>query len=157
MSESKRISRAEMQRRRLFPENMTAEQRAAYEQRKAARETPEYQAQLRQDIEEIQREHPPLRTDDDLLDAMASLRRERERQGLSLTDMTERTGMDRATISKLETGKILNPTYQTIRNYARALGKRVVWQLEDAASSASEKTVLRPVEPATDEDGSALS
>jgi transcriptional regulator with XRE-family HTH domain len=43
----------------------------------------------------------------------------------------ERTKIDRATISKLETGKIPNPTYQTLRTYARALGKRIVWRLED--------------------------
>jgi transcriptional regulator with XRE-family HTH domain len=32
---------------------------------------------------------------------------------LSLTDMAERTGIDRATISKLETGKLGNPTNGT--------------------------------------------
>ena len=132
MSESKPISRAEMHRRRLFPENMTPEQRAAYERHKAERATPEYQEQLRRDLEEIQGEYPPLRSDDDLLEALASLRVERERQGLSLSDVMERTKIDRATISKLETGKVANPTYQTLRTYARALGKRIVWRLEDA-------------------------
>ena len=45
--------------------------------------------------------------------------------------MMERTKIDRATISKLETGKLPNPSYQTIRDYAQALGKRVVWCVED--------------------------
>jgi DNA-binding Xre family transcriptional regulator len=129
MSEPDPISRAEMHRRRLFPENMTPEQRDAYERRKADRETPEYQEQLRRDIEEIQGEYPPLQADDDLLNTLAALRIERERQGLSLTDVMERTRIDRATISKLETGKIANPTYQTLRTYARALGKRIVWRM----------------------------
>jgi transcriptional regulator with XRE-family HTH domain len=57
------------------------------------------------------------------------LRRERERQGLSLTDLAERTGLDRATISKLETGKIANPTVGTLKKYAKALGKTLSWTL----------------------------
>ena len=61
---------------------------------------------------------------------MAALRRRREQLGLSLTDMSERTGIDRGTISKLETGKIANPTVATLRIYARALGRRLTWTLE---------------------------
>jgi ribosome-binding protein aMBF1 (putative translation factor) len=128
MSESKQEDRV---RRRLTPATMTPEQRAAYDRRRAERETPEYQEQLKRDIEEIQREHPPARVASDLLPALQSLRAVREAKGLSLTDMMERTKIDRATISKLETGKIPNPTYQTIRDYASALGKRVVWTVED--------------------------
>ena len=46
--------------------------------------------------------------------------------------MAERTGIDRATISKLETGKLANPTIGTLRTYARALGRRLTWTLEAA-------------------------
>jgi transcriptional regulator with XRE-family HTH domain len=42
--------------------------------------------------------------------------------------------MDKATLSKLETGKVANPTYLTIRTYAKALGKRVVWRIEEEIS-----------------------
>ena len=49
-----------------------------------------------------------------------------------LNDMAERTGIDRATISKLETGKLANPTIGTLRTYARALGRRLTWSLEAA-------------------------
>jgi transcriptional regulator with XRE-family HTH domain len=45
--------------------------------------------------------------------------------------MAERTGIDRATISKLETGKIANPTIGTLRTYAKALGRRLAWTLEE--------------------------
>ena len=38
--------------------------------------------------------------------------------------------MDRATIDKLENGKIPNPTYTTMRAYAKALGLRLGWKLE---------------------------
>ena len=68
-----------------------------------------------------------------MIAALAGLRRERERQGLSLTDMAEGTRIGRATISKLETGKIANPTIGTLRTYAKALGRRLAWTLEVVA------------------------
>jgi ribosome-binding protein aMBF1 (putative translation factor) len=123
--------RAQRLRRRLTPATMTPEQRAAYEVRRAERETPEYQAQLAADIAAIQREYPPARPDPELIEALAALRLERERQGLSLSDVSERSGIDRATISKLETGKIANPTVGTLRAYAKALGRRLAWTLAD--------------------------
>ena len=70
-----------------------------------------------------------------MIEALAGLRRERERQGLSLTDLAERTGIDRATISKLETGKIANPTVGTLRTLARALGRKLTWTLESVEST----------------------
>jgi len=119
------------QRRRLGAAELTPEQRAAVEARRADRQTPEYQEELARDIESYQQEYPPVR-DPELTEALARLRREREQQGLSLTDMAERTGIDRATISKLETGKLPNPTIGTLRRYARALGRRLAWTLEAA-------------------------
>jgi transcriptional regulator with XRE-family HTH domain len=71
----------------------------------------------------------------DLLKTFAALRTLREQQGLSITDLVERTGMDRAMISRLETGQLDNPTLGTINRYARALGKRVVVSFRDAAES----------------------
>ena len=85
------------------------------------------------DIESYRQEYPPA-GDPEFVEAIAGLRRERERQGLSLTDLAERTGIDRATISKLETGKIPNPTIGTLRTYARALGRRLAWTLEESES-----------------------
>jgi DNA-binding XRE family transcriptional regulator len=121
----------ERRRRRLSAADLTPEQRAAVEARRAERRTAEYQEDLARDIDAYRREHPPL-GDPELIAALAGLRRERERQGLSLTDMAERTGIDRATISKLETGKLANPTVGTLRTYARALGRRLIWSLEAA-------------------------
>jgi DNA-binding XRE family transcriptional regulator len=74
----------------------------------------------------------PLRVVQDLLMAMTKLKKARESMGLSLADMAERTGMDRAAISKLENG-LTNPTFETIGRYALALDKRVVVDLEDCA------------------------
>jgi len=119
-------------RRRLSDAELTPEQRAAVEARRAERQTAQYQDELDRDIEAYRQEYPPV-GDPELIEALAGLRRERERQGLSLADMAERTGIDRATISKLETGKIANPTIGTLRTYAKALGRRLAWTLEVVA------------------------
>ncbi|MGC8643279.1 MAG: helix-turn-helix domain-containing protein [Isosphaeraceae bacterium] len=57
----------------------------------------------------------------------------RERQGLCLTDLAERTGIDRTAISKLETGKIPNPTVGKLKRHAAALGKSLSWTLSEAS------------------------
>lgn len=121
-------------RRRLSDAVLTPEQSASVEARRVDRRTPQYQAELARDLEAYRRKHPPV-GDPELIEALAALRRERERRGLSLTDMAERTGIDRATISKLETGKIANPTIGTLKTYAGALGQRLAWTLEAVAKT----------------------
>lgn len=56
---------------------------------------------------------------------MQALKVERERQGFSLADMKERTGIDRAALSRLESGQHPNPTIATLMRYAQALGKTI--------------------------------
>lgn len=56
---------------------------------------------------------------------MQALKAERERQGLSLADMKERTGIDRAALSRLESGMHPNPTISTLMRYSHALGKTI--------------------------------
>ena len=56
---------------------------------------------------------------------LAELKAMREAQGLSLTDVMERTGMDRSAISRLESGQRPNPTIDTLIRYAEALGTHV--------------------------------
>ena len=68
----------------------------------------------------------------ELCKTFAGLKALREQQGLSLSVLAERTGMDRAMISRLENGQIDNPTIATVARYAKALGKRVVVRLVDA-------------------------
>ena len=63
---------------------------------------------------------------------LESLRREREAGGLSLADLAERTGMDKAALSRLENGRQRNPTLHTLTRYARAVGKSLRLSLEDA-------------------------
>jgi len=70
---------------------------------------------------------------DQLAELLKQLREERKKKGLSLSDLTEMTGMDRSALSKLERGQRPNPTVDTLLRYAEAVGKRLVVDLEDAA------------------------
>jgi predicted transcriptional regulator len=99
--------------------------------------TPEQQRQLEEVRERFQRERPGLKdllaTGDaaevvpqgeylELRAMLGRLKKHRERQGLSLTDVANRSGMDRAAISRLENGVYLNPTVDTLYRYAQAVG-----------------------------------
>jgi hypothetical protein len=50
---------------------------------------------------------------------------ERERQGLTLAIVAERMGIDAPALSRLETGKMLNPTLATLHKWAEALGREL--------------------------------
>lgn len=109
---------------------LPAEVRARLADRRAESETPESQARHADEVARIQEEFPPLQPDEALWEVLAALRLERERQGLTLADVSARTKIDPTTISKLENGRLPNPTYSTMRTYARALGLRLGWMLE---------------------------
>ncbi len=53
---------------------------------------------------------------------IGQLRDARERQGLSLADLKERTGMGREAISRLENNEEPNPTIATLVRLASAVG-----------------------------------
>jgi ribosome-binding protein aMBF1 (putative translation factor) len=67
---------------------------------------------------------------------MAALKKERENQGLTLAVLAERTGIDQAALSRLETGSHGNPTLDTLYRIALALGKEIVCSLHDAPAQA---------------------
>jgi DNA-binding XRE family transcriptional regulator len=69
---------------------------------------------------------------DQLQELLLQLKAAREAKGLSLSDLTDLTGMDRSALSKLETGQRANPTVETLVRYAEAVGKRLVVALADA-------------------------
>jgi len=73
----------------------------------------------------------------DVQSALQALKRERERGGLSIADVAERSGLDRAVISRLENGKQDNPTVATLMRYAAAIGKRFLWSYENLARQAA--------------------
>jgi DNA-binding XRE family transcriptional regulator len=95
---------------------------------------------IRDALEQERRDHGKIATTDvpiDPEDAIATarfiggLRQRREQAGLSLGDVAERSGMDKATLSRLENGWYPNPTLNTLARYARGIGKRLVLDLED--------------------------
>lgn len=111
----KRITRD----RRLTPEE-AAKYRSIREQ--VAQELPEL----------IARHHERMMALDQMQELCQQLKAAREAKGLSLSDMTELTGMDRSALSKLESGQRANPTVDTLVRYAEAVGKRLVVSLADA-------------------------
>ena len=76
----------------------------------------------------------------ELRELTVRLKQIRERQGLSLTDLSERSGMTRAAVSKLENGWNLNPTLDTLFRYAAALGVHVKLSIEEPPPSTSEES-----------------
>jgi ribosome-binding protein aMBF1 (putative translation factor) len=62
---------------------------------------------------------------------IGGLRHQREQAGMSLGDLADRSGMDKATLSRLENGWYPNPTINTLARYARGIGKRLILDLED--------------------------
>ena len=61
----------------------------------------------------------------ELLGLVDTLRHERERKGLSLTEVAERSGLTRAMVSKLENGRNPNPTLDTLARYAMAMDREL--------------------------------
>jgi ribosome-binding protein aMBF1 (putative translation factor) len=115
---------------------------------RASRKTAEERARERALRDKLQQERPSLedlvRDGDcdpdavmtmgmyfDVQRALQALKRERQRRGFSIGDVAERSGMDRAVVSRLENGTQDNPTVATLMRYAAAIGKRFVWSYED--------------------------
>jgi len=99
---------------------------------KAVRERFQREKPSPKKLEESGEYNPPIPTDIffALQSLLQSLRASREAAGLSLSDLAETTGMDKAALSRLETGQS-NPTVDTLGRYAQALGKRVVFGVEE--------------------------
>jgi transcriptional regulator with XRE-family HTH domain len=57
-----------------------------------------------------------------LLKATADVRRARQTKGLSLTEVSRRSGLPLATLSRLESGKNPRPTFETLARYAAGVG-----------------------------------
>lgn len=65
-----------------------------------------------------------------LRQAVAALKRERERKGLSLADVAKRSKIDKAALSRLENGLQTNPTVGTLRRYAAAVDAELVYSVK---------------------------
>lgn len=60
-----------------------------------------------------------------ILRLLAQFKSVRESQGRTLAEVAERMGIDAPALSRLETGKILNPTLATLHKWAEALGQKL--------------------------------
>ena len=67
-----------------------------------------------------------------ILSLAARFKAERESQGLTLAQVAERMGIDAPALSRLETGKMLNPTLATLHKWAEALGRKLGVDLSPA-------------------------
>ncbi len=116
-------------------EEATTMKRITRNRRLTPEEAAKYKAIREQVAEElpdlIARHHERMATLDQLQELLVQLKAAREAKGLSLSDLTELTGMDRSALSKLETGQRANPTVETLVRYAEAVGKRLVVSLVD--------------------------
>jgi DNA-binding XRE family transcriptional regulator len=54
------------------------------------------------------------------------LKKSRQAAGLTLAAVAKQTGMDQATLSRLENGRQPNPTVDTLWRYASAVGRQLV-------------------------------
>jgi len=63
---------------------------------------------------------------------VSKLRQLREEAALSLADVSQRSGMDKAMLSRLENGHVPNPGIETISRYLDALNKALEWRVVDA-------------------------
>jgi hypothetical protein len=63
----------------------------------------------------------PLETYQILQEAVVFLRKKRVEAGLSLDAVAEASGLDKAYLSRLENGKVINPTVDSLFRYASAI------------------------------------
>jgi ribosome-binding protein aMBF1 (putative translation factor) len=123
---------------------LSPEKRARAEAALTRIQSPEYQESERRDREALDREYratgtiastPVTEVDVEAFEGfIQSLRQARESAGLSLDDVASRSGIDKAQLSRLENGKVHDPRSSTLARYARAIGKRLAWSLEDVQS-----------------------
>lgn len=84
--------------------------------------------------------HPvPLGTWLSLRGFLHSLRSIRESAGLSLSELSQRSGMDKAALSRLENGHVPNAGIETVTRYLAALGKEIEWRIVDDSRKTSAK------------------
>ncbi len=108
---------------------LTPEQQKLLTEKRAAAE--KYKPQWQSEGKLIKRRHEQMLAD--LADVFRSLRAERERQGLSLADVAQRTGIPRESICRLENLEKGNFEIFTVQRYAEALGLKIQVALVPAA------------------------
>jgi transcriptional regulator with XRE-family HTH domain len=77
-----------------------------------------------------------------------ALRDERLTQGISLEELSMRSKLDKAALSRLESGKQANPTVATLMRYARALGMRLTLSLNPRPATTDGNSDPSQINPA---------
>jgi ribosome-binding protein aMBF1 (putative translation factor) len=111
--------------------SLTSDERRRVEE--ARRLIADEEAEIRNKAREYKHSYEAARAT--LQDAVKLLKTERERMGLSLADVSERMGMERPNLSRLENEADSNPTIATLIRYADALGKHLFIALADGKAS----------------------
>ncbi len=75
----------------------------------------------------------------EMLQLLHDLKKARESAGLSLTDLAQRTGMDKAVLSKMENGRHGIPTLPSLARYAQAVGMQLGFSLTPVAEELLKK------------------
>ncbi|HEV3122846.1 MAG TPA: helix-turn-helix transcriptional regulator [Isosphaeraceae bacterium] len=75
---------------------------------------------------------------------LKQLKKEREDRGLSLTDVSERSGQTRAMISRLENGWNLNPNLATLFEYAYGIGVGINLAVDHSSEKRNKSTPPKP-------------
>jgi ribosome-binding protein aMBF1 (putative translation factor) len=75
--------------------------------------------------------------------AVFALKKAREAAGLSLADVAERCAIDKAALSRIESGQHLNPTVSTLCRYAHALGMRWTWRLKKEPETKQRRKAVK--------------
>lgn len=70
---------------------------------------------------------------------MARFKTIRESQGLTLAEAAERMGIDAPALSRLETGKTLNPTLATLLKWAEALGQKLEVEVAETGGKGAKE------------------
>jgi ribosome-binding protein aMBF1 (putative translation factor) len=97
--------------------------RRSVDQRRKHEKVQEEFHKRRLTLREIQKaESVSLRAYQILQDVLVALRKKRRQQGLSLDDVAKASGIDKGYLSRLENGKVINPTFETLYRYAAAIG-----------------------------------
>jgi len=71
-----------------------------------------------------------------LSEALAAIKSARQAQGVSLAELSRRTGVSKSSLSRLENDPNANPTVTTLMRLAEALGQQITIQLTPSKDAA---------------------
>jgi hypothetical protein len=71
-----------------------------------------------------------------LRETLRLLKESRQAQGITLPELSRRTGIGKGALSRLENDPAPNPTLRTLHRYAEAINREIVVQLIEPASEA---------------------